>query len=145
MEQLRAISCCRRPRSYRKRNTSLILRMDKAFWGIWVPPLARGETCSRLSSAAFCSCLESLIPRRQYHSGFRRRLFAAGIIHIPGMFIHIPVIVIHILPYSLFTSPRNPYSHAPEYAAGCHGRHLGAEGSALGRNRQLKQGKTKWK
>src|SRR5450755_4792611 len=28
MEQLRAISFCSRPRSYRKRNTSLILRMD---------------------------------------------------------------------------------------------------------------------
>src|ERR1700694_1790639 len=34
MEQLRAISFCSRPRPYRKRNTSLILRMDNAFWDI---------------------------------------------------------------------------------------------------------------
>jgi hypothetical protein len=27
-----------------------------------------------------------------------------------------PGILIHILPESLFTSPRNPYPHAPEYA-----------------------------
>jgi hypothetical protein len=32
------------------------------------------------------------------------------------MLIHIPVIHIHILPFSLFTSPRNTYSLAPEYA-----------------------------
>jgi hypothetical protein len=38
-------------------------------------------------------------------------------IHIPGIFIHIPGIRIHILPESLFTSLRNPYSHRPEYAA----------------------------
>jgi hypothetical protein len=37
-------------------------------------------------------------------------------IHIPGIFIHIPGIRIHILPESLFTSLRNPYSHRPEYA-----------------------------
>jgi antitoxin VapB len=33
-------------------------------------------------------------------------------------FIHIPGIRIHILPESLFTSLRNPYSHGPEYALG---------------------------
>jgi hypothetical protein len=35
---------------------------------------------------------------------------------MPGIFIHIPGIGIHILPEFLFTSLRNPYSHAPEYA-----------------------------
>ena len=38
------------------------------------------------------------------------------VIHMPGIFIHIPGIGIHILPEFLFTSLRNPYSHAPEYA-----------------------------
>ncbi len=41
---------------------------------------------------------------------------AVRIIHIPGISIHMPGILIHILPESLFTSPRNRYSHAPEYA-----------------------------
>jgi hypothetical protein len=39
------------------------------------------------------------------------------VIHMPGIFIHIPGIGIHILPEFLFTSLRNPYPHAPEYAA----------------------------
>src|SRR5215831_15519813 len=34
MEQLWAIWCCSRPRSYRRRSTSLILRMDRPFCGI---------------------------------------------------------------------------------------------------------------
>jgi len=41
---------------------------------------------------------------------------AVRIIHIPGISIHMPGILIHILPEPLFTSPRNRYSHAPEYA-----------------------------
>ena len=41
---------------------------------------------------------------------------AVRIIHIPGISIHMPGILIHILPESLFTSPRNRYPHAPEYA-----------------------------
>ena len=41
---------------------------------------------------------------------------AVRIIHIPGISIHMPGFLIHILPESLFTSPRNRYSHAPEYA-----------------------------
>jgi endonuclease III len=36
---------------------------------------------------------------------------------MPGIIIHMPGIAIHILPEFLFTSHRNPYSHAPEYAA----------------------------
>jgi hypothetical protein len=46
-----------------------------------------------------------------------RSFIAVRIIHIPGISIHMPGILIHILPESLFTSPRNRYSHAPEYAA----------------------------
>jgi hypothetical protein len=45
-----------------------------------------------------------------------RSFIAVRIIHIPGISIHMPGILIHILPESLFTSPRNRYSHAPEYA-----------------------------
>ena len=60
---------------------------------------------------------ESLIQKRQYQSRFHPASFiAVRIIHIPGISIHMPGILIHILPEPLFTSPRNRYSHAPEYA-----------------------------
>src|SRR5260370_28988882 len=106
------------PRSYRNRNTSLILRMDKPFWGIPFLLCARGEIPNRLSSAAFCSNSESPIPRCQYRTrSYRVCSLAARIIHIPGISIHMPGILILILPESLFSSSRNPYSHAPEYAS----------------------------
>src|SRR5260370_859261 len=117
MEQLRAISFCSSPRSYRNRNTSLILRMDKPFWGIRFLLCSRGEIPNRLSSAAFCSNSESPIPRCQYRTrSYRVCSLVARIIHIPGISIHMPGILILILPESLFSSSRNPYSHAPEYA-----------------------------
>jgi hypothetical protein len=60
---------------------------------------------------------ESLIQKRQYQPRFQPASFiAVRIIHIPGISIHIPGVLIHILLESLFTSPRNRYSHAPEYA-----------------------------
>jgi hypothetical protein len=65
----------------------------------------------------FRSYSESLIQKRQYQSRFQPASFlAVRIIHIPGISIHMPGIRIHILPESLFTSLRNRYSHAPEYA-----------------------------
>jgi hypothetical protein len=70
-----------------------------------------------LSSTAFRSYSESSIQKRQYQPRFQPASFiAVRIIHIPGISIHMPGILIHILPESLFTSPRNRYSHAPEYA-----------------------------
>ena len=66
--------------------------------------------CTVLSSTAFLSYPESLIQKRQYQPRFQPASFiAVRIIHMPG-------ILIHILLESLFTSPRNRYSHAPEYA-----------------------------
>jgi hypothetical protein len=62
--------------------------------------------------------LRKMIQKRQYQPRFQPASFiAVRIIHIPGISIHMPGIRIHILPESLFTSPRNRYSHAPEYAA----------------------------
>src|SRR5215475_7114916 len=121
MEQLRAISLCRSPRSYRSRNTSLIWRMDKPFWGIRFL-LERGEIPMSCPTPPFCSNSDGLIPERYYQSRFhpdhgaRFIHFPGTVIHMPGIRIHIPGIDIHILPEFLFTSLRNPYSHAPEYA-----------------------------
>jgi hypothetical protein len=71
-----------------------------------------------LSSTAIRSYSQSSIQKRQYQLRFQPASFiAVRIIHIPGISIHMPGILIHILPESLFTSPRNRYSHAPEYAA----------------------------
>src|ERR1700728_127025 len=82
-----------------------------------VSPPARGEIPIWLSSTAIRSYSESSIQKRQYQPRFQPASFiAVRIIHIPGISIHMPGILIHILPESLFTSPRNRYSHAPEYA-----------------------------
>jgi integrase len=71
-----------------------------------------------LSSTAFRSYSESSIQKRQYQPRFQPASFiAVRIIHIPGISIPMPGILIHILLESLFTSPRNRYSHAPEYAS----------------------------
>src|ERR1700733_3989591 len=87
--------------------------------GHLVSPPARGEIPIWLSSTAIRSYSESSIQKRQYQPRFQPASFiAVRIIHIPGISIHMPGILIHILPESLFTSPRNRYSHAPEYAQG---------------------------
>jgi hypothetical protein len=97
MEQLRAISFCSRPRSYRKRNTSLILGMDKAFWDIRFLLLPRDENPPSVIQPAFYSNSESSIQKRQYQPRFQPASFIAG---------------------SDYSHPRNPYSHTPEYALG---------------------------
>src|SRR5215472_5100857 len=107
MEQLWAIWCCSRPRSYRRRSTSLILRMDRPFCGI--------QLLLWLEEKAEAGCPAPLFtPNRKHDPAMsisirvRPASFAADI-HIAG-------IRIHIRPESLFTSLRNPYSHRPEYA-----------------------------
>src|SRR3984957_12812536 len=117
MEQLRAISFCSRPRSYRKRNTSLIFRMDRAFWDIRFL-LYPEEKSPLVVQHRFPLLLRKLDPETSISTPVPTASFiAVRIIHIPGISIHMPGILIHILPESLFTSPRNRYSHAPEYAA----------------------------
>src|SRR5215469_7411815 len=121
MEQLRAISLCSSPRSYRNRSTSLIWRMDKAFWGIGSSSSERRNP-DKLSNAAFLLQLGKPIPERYYQCRFHldpgpHLIHIPGtVIPMPGILIHMPGIAIHILPEFLFLSLRNPYPHAPEYA-----------------------------
>src|SRR5215813_6664379 len=95
MEQLRAISLCNSPRSYRNRSTSLIWRMDKAFWGIASSSSERRNP-NKLSNAAFLLQLGEPIPERYYQRRFHLDPgphlihFPGTVIHIPGIFIHIP-------------------------------------------------------
>src|ERR1700733_14834028 len=117
MEQLRAISFCSRPRSYRKRNTSLIFRMDRAFWDIRF--LLQPEEKSPFGCPAPLSAPTQKTRSRNVNinpGSIPPLSSRVRIIHIPGISIHMPGILIHILLESLFTSPRNPYPHAPEYA-----------------------------
>src|SRR3984957_20196259 len=107
------------------RNVGYITRAGtlhgQSLLGHSVSPLPRGEIPIGLSSIAFLSYSENLIQKRQYQPRFQPASFiAVRIIHIPGISIHMPGILIHILPESLFTSPRNRYSHAPEYATHMH-------------------------
>jgi hypothetical protein len=107
MEQLRAILCCSRPRSYRRRSTSLILRMDTPFWGIQLSSSGRGKL-KPVVQRRFLLQTQKPDPELSISIRVRPAFFAADI-HIPG-------IRIHIRPEFLFTSLRNPYSHRPEYA-----------------------------
>jgi hypothetical protein len=96
--------------------------MDKAFWGIGSSSSQRRNP-DKLSNAAFLLQLGKPDPgtllSMSVHPDHGLHLIhiPGTVIHMPGIFIHIPGIGIHILPEFLFTSLRNPYPHAPEYAA----------------------------
>src|SRR6516162_3971872 len=129
MEQLRAISLCSSPRSYRNRSTSLIWRMDKVLCGIRFLLRSRRNPHG-LSNVAFLLQLGNRRSRNaNINPGSKPRVrlihIPGTVIHMPGIFIHIPRIgfhmpgiFIHIRSEFLFTSLRNPYPHAPEYAIG---------------------------
>src|SRR3984957_335297 len=106
MEQLRAISFCSRPRSYRKRNTSLIFRMDRAFWDIRF--LLYPEKKSPLVvQRRFPLLLRKLDPETSISIPVPTRLFHRG-----SDYSH-PRNLDSQCPESLFTSSWNPYSHRP--------------------------------
>src|SRR6516165_5587182 len=99
MEQLRAISSWSRPRSYRKRKTSLILRMDKAFWGMHlVPPLTQRRNPKPVVQRRLRLQLRKPDPETSISIRVPPNGFFAARIHIPGISIHIPL-------ESLFTCP----------------------------------------
>src|ERR1700722_8528739 len=113
MEQLRAISFCSRPRSYRKRNTSLIFRMDRAFWDIRFL-LYPEEKSPLVVQHRFPLLLRKLdpetsisipVPTRLFHRGsdysHPRNLYS----HARNPYSHPPGIFIHIAPESVFTCP----------------------------------------
>src|SRR6516162_4255662 len=114
MEQLRAISLCSSPRTYRNRSTSLIWRMDKLLCGIRFLLRSRRNPHG-LSNVAFLLQLGkpdhgTLIstPVPNYGSG----LFAS-----PELLFTCPETLFtspesaSTSPESLSTSPRNSYSH----------------------------------
>src|SRR5438552_12372367 len=113
MEQLRAISFCRRPRSYRKRNTSLIFRMDRAFWDIRF--LLKPEEKSPLVvQHRFPLLLRKLDPETSISTPVPTRLFHRGsdyshprnlYSHARNPYSHPLGIFIHIAPESVFTCP----------------------------------------
>src|ERR1700722_5467690 len=113
MEQLRAISFCSRPRSYRKRNTSLIFRMDRAFWDIRFL-LYPEEKSPLVVQHRFPLLLRKLdpetsisipVPTRFFHRGsdysHPRNLYS----HARNPYSHPRGIFIHIAPESVFTCP----------------------------------------
>src|SRR5438132_13831852 len=82
-----------------------------------VSPLARGEIPIGCPAPLSAPTQKARSRNVNINPGSNPPLsIAVRIIHIPGISIHMPGILIHILPESLFTSPRNRYSHAPEYA-----------------------------
>src|SRR5450755_489077 len=109
MEQLWAIWSCLRPRPKRRRRTSLILRMDTLSWGTKFPPLVM-ENFSTPCCPAPPAADEDFFRKSFRHVNNDSDLGSLFYSFCPG-------IVIHIAPESLFTSARNDYSHAPEYAA----------------------------
>src|ERR1700733_12135120 len=125
MEQLRAISFCSRPRSYRKRNTSLIFRMDRAFWDIRF--LLQPEEKSPFGCPAPLSAPTQKARSRNVNinPGSNPPLSSRfGLFTSPES--------LFTCPESLFTSPRNRYSHAPEYAVGSGCDHVSAAGAGRG-------------
>jgi hypothetical protein len=97
MQQLRAISLCSYPRSYRNRNTSLIWPMDKAFWGI---------------------CSSSHSRRNSHWLSNAALLLQPGKLD-PGTLISMPVPTagpVYSHPGTVNSHARNPYPHPPEYA-----------------------------
>src|ERR1700733_6767572 len=106
MEQLRAISFCSRPRSYRKRNTSLIFRMDRAFWDIRF--LLQPEEKSPFGCPAPLSAPTQKARSRNVNinPGSNPPLSSRfGLFTSPES--------LFTCPESLFTSSRNLYSHRP--------------------------------
>src|SRR3984957_3358221 len=106
MEQLRAISFCSRPRSYRKRNTSLIFRMDRAFWDIRFL-LYPEEKSPLVVQHRFPLLLIKLDPETSISTPVPTRLFYRGsdYSHPRNPYSHPPGIFIHIAPESVFTCP----------------------------------------
>src|SRR6266567_6632774 len=106
MEQLRAISFCSRPRSYRKRNTSLIFRMDRAFWDIRFL-LTPEEKFPLVVQHRFPLQLRKPDPETSISTPVPTRLFQSrfGLFTSPES--------LFTCPESLFTSSRNLYSHHP--------------------------------
>src|ERR1035437_7125959 len=106
MEQLRAISFCSRPRSYRKRNTSLIFRMARAFWDIRFL-LWPEEKSPLVVQHRFPLLLRKLDPETSISIPVPTRLFHRGsdYSHPRNLYSHPPGIFIHIAPESVFTCP----------------------------------------
>src|SRR5438552_2652383 len=121
MEQLRAISFCRRPRSYRKRNTSLIFRMDRAFWDIRFL-LKPQEKSPLVVQHRFPLLLRKLDPETSISTPVPTRLFHRGsdyshprnlYSHARNPYSHPLGIFIHIAPESVFTCPGIRSSQTP--------------------------------
>src|SRR5262249_54427261 len=87
MEQLRAISCCSRPRSWRRRSTSLILRMDKPSWGMQFLLWPRGEIQAGYPAPLFAP---------------NQKLRSRNVNIDPGAYAS---------SCGQYSHPRNPYSH----------------------------------
>src|SRR5215831_8273463 len=109
MEQLRAISCCSRPRSWRRRSTSLILRMDKPSWGIQFLLWPRGEIEAGCPAPLFAPN-QKCDPETSISIRVPTPQAANPIFTSPESVFTSPE-CLFTSPESVFTSRRNLYSH----------------------------------
>src|SRR5580704_8296790 len=106
MEQLRAISFCSSPRSYRNRNTSLILRMDKPFWGIGSSSAPEEKSPTGYPAPPYALTQKARSQVVNIEPGP-----TAPVLSRLGLFTSPESL--STCPESLSTSLRNPYPHRP--------------------------------